>query len=323
MVARLLGGALLLLAVQGAAENEVMALQPQQTGSRIAIVGDQLVWWNRDRLEMWNLATRRLDARMSPTVHASALGIVAGEIIAVGGDPAMRFPWLTRFQRFHPDHVPAEHGYFFSGADRVVDAGAGEFWVSELPPGLVRYRLGERVERISSLEWRMNQALTFTAAAEPNAALFYESGAIVRLGREGATRFAVTHDIANPRHLAGGPRMNTAWVTARDSLCLVELENTRARVVWRKRFAGEAYHLARAGDLAALLTVEARAGAWHVVKIAAIDSRGTVLWSRDLRPPRLTEAWVAGSSQHVGVALGEKLLVWRAADGNVVVPVPP
>lgn len=151
VVARLLGGAFLLLAARGAAENEIMALQPQQTGARIAIAGDQLVWWNRDRLEMWDLAKRRQDARITPTVYASALGVVAGEIIAVGGDPAMQFPWLTRFLRFHPDHVPAEHGYFFLGADRVVDAGAGEFWVSELPLGLVRYRLGERVEK--SVAW--------------------------------------------------------------------------------------------------------------------------------------------------------------------------
>jgi hypothetical protein len=232
VVTRLLGGSFLVLAAQAAAENEIMALLPQQTGARIAIAGDQLVWSNRDRLEMWDLAKRRLNARMTPTVHASALGVVDGEIIAVGADPAMKFPWLTRFPGFHPDHVPAEHGYFFSGA-------------------------------------------------------------------------------------------GTAWLTTRDSLCLVELASVRARVVWRKRFAGGIYHLARAGDLAALLTIETRAGAWHVVRVTAVDSRGTVRWSRDLRPPRLTEAWVAGSSHHVGVALGEKLLVWRASDGVVVVPAPP
>jgi hypothetical protein len=299
--------------------TEIAVLLPQQCGAPVAIAGEQLVWKHGQRADLWNLTTGTRASRVRVDEPSVALGVAGRAIVLVAQDSENRSARLLRFEDFRVESILADPAYSFAGADRVVDAGRNEIWVSELPHGAARYRVGERVERLGTLSWPMSQWVTFSAAAESARAHYYESGSIVRIGPANAREeFAVSVEIANPWHLAGGPRPGTVWATSRDTLFLVELDRRKARVLSRMRPGGEIYHLSAAGDLAVLLTVTMEVGAWKSVTLVALAPSGEVRWRRVLQVPERQEGWVAASADYVAVVLGQTLYVYSARESAPV-----
>jgi hypothetical protein len=302
-----------------AAATIVDELQPQRRGAPLVLAGPQLAWHWDQRLHLWDLNARRHAARLPMSEPDVALGVAGETIIAAACDLSRSRARALLIESFRVRELSAL-SYYFAGADRVIAATPGEFWVTEPPRGLARYRVSDAVQRVGAIEWNQAQWLTATAAAERGCLLFYESGCIVRLlGSGELENFAVTRDSANPQHLAAGPRANTVWATTPEDLLLLSLHSQAAQIVARYRPAHPVYHLAAAGELAVLLTAAMRAGRWDLATLVAVDAVGRERWRRELPPPGEPEAWVAGSQSHVAICSGGLLAVFAARDGTAVI----
>jgi hypothetical protein len=298
-------------------------LQPQRRGAPVALIGQQLVWWHGQWLELWNLGTGQQAARLPAPESEIALGVVGNAIVAVARDAVGQTARLVRFENFTATSFSAAAAYYFAGADRIVGATPSEFWLSEPPRGLARYRIADPVERLAAVAWSTGQGLTFTAAAEEGSALFYERGCIVRLSSSGAREsFAVSSsDFANPLHLAAGPRAGTAWATSSDEIFLLDTSRPgEARQIARTRPGDALYHLTSAGANAIAITVAMQAGHLHRVQLLALGAINTILWRVTLPTPQTLNAWAVGTRDQVAVVIGNDLLVYSTHDGVRALP---
>jgi hypothetical protein len=313
-----------LLAAAVGSATRVNEMQPQQRGAPVALAGAQLAWRQDQHVQLWDLKTRRMVTCLPAPEPDLALGVMGDSILLAACDLPRSRARLVRIESFVATDIGVQP-YYFAGADRVFAAAPGEFWVTEPPRGLARYRLGQTVQRIDAIEWLQAQWLAVTAAAERGCLLFYEGGHIVRLHASGATEsFAVTRAAANPQHLATGPRPGTVWATTPAELLLLSLQSNQARIICRYRPGQPVYHMVSAGEFAALLTVTLQAGRWVQTTLIAVDDAGRARWRRELPVPRHEEAWVAGAIEHVAVCSAGRLAVFAARDGGpLTIQTPP
>jgi hypothetical protein len=306
-------------------QTETSPVTPQQAGAPIAIAGDHVAWHKGGELELWSLAGKAKLATIAVPEQAVALGVAGDAIVAVAGDAAAK---SARVLRIGPkakaaEVVPGEYTFQFAGADRVIAAGAGgrELWVVEAsPPAAVRYAVGAAAEKQAGVAFDRDQGKTAAASAD-GGLMFYESGSIVTVGAKDArTEFAVDSELASPWHLAAGPKPGTVWATGTKELRLVTLAGGKASITARAAVPGVAYHLAAADGHAYVLAVEASAGAWTKVTLAAFDAAGKPAWQVTVPTPATEVAWLAASPTHVAVLAGTDLRVYGASDGSPALP---
>lgn len=100
-----------------------------------------------------------------------------------------------------------------------------------------------------------------------------------------------------------------------DDLVLVEFRGGKATVAARAKRYDSLYALASIGAATAVVTVEAKAGAWRLVTLGMYGLDGHTRWSARIPMPKSVVGWVAGSASNVAVAFGDKLHAW-SADGK-------
>ena len=96
------------------------------------------------------------------------------------------------------------------------------------------------------------------------------------------------------------------------------LAGGHATVAERIKLSG-IYHLASAGNTAAVVTIDMNAGAYSKVTVTVVDANGGVRWTANAPVPKWTVGYLTASGSQVALVFGEVLSAWSAKDGTPVV----
>lgn len=295
--------------------NVVKQLNVQTQGTHLVLAGARLGWLHGGALELRDLATRHPVGSV-PVTSTAAITTLDGAVIAVVNDLAhkqARVIELAAGGARPSDHAIAG-GSTFAGAARL-HATADRLFVAS-KSSLEVYKRGPTVELAKFVAWKRDEARTFIGAGD--AVVYHDGNAYQRLAADGKTTSFASSDVS-PDLAAPGPTPDSLWTAATGELHLVKLADGAATITQRIKLPG-IYHLAAAGDAAAVVSVETRAGAWTKVTVSVIGRDGAVRWTAQVPPPKQPVGWIAGSASHVALAFGDELHAWSAKDGAPVTP---
>jgi len=290
--------------------TRVSELAPQRGAPRLVLTKDRAAWLAGDHLVLTMLATKQKTS--VPLADAHAIGVL-GDDIAVATNALGK----RAIVRFAPGDAK---GKSIEGVMAVPNTGYGSIFAGGKPNelyiggpriGINRCRIDDRVVPIQTVDWSADEDATFTAAGAGRVA-FAQGDSIVRLGPDSA-REAFKSPIAAPVHLAAGPG-DAMWATEREELVLLALDHGQAKVTKTVPLGGVAYHLASAGDFAAVIVATGTA-AKMTSELVVVCADGKIRWRAKLpaNEPRLV---VAANADRVAVQAGDELHVWRASDGT-------
>lgn len=287
--------------------NVVNQLVPQTAGPHLVLAGAALAWRHGEAIDVWNLTTGKRTSSV-PADGTVALGVSGGAPVAVLKNAAG-----TRLRELSTGtEIAAEYASSFTDAERVHAAGDTLFVAQR--GGLTIYKIKAKVEVAKSLPWKRDELKSFTGVRD--AVYFHDGTGFVRVDRDG-TSTTYASSASSPVLVAAGPRPDTLWTTTADELQLVTLAAGKAEIARRVKLAN-IYHLAAAGEAAAVVTVAMDAGAYRTVSVSVVAADGDVRWTKSVPPPTSTIGWIAGSATHVAVAFGDALHAWSAKDGSRV-----
>jgi len=291
----------------------VHQLVPQTQGTHLVLAGARLAWLHGGAIELRDLASHQRLGQV-PVAGTVALAAAAGSLVAVANDLAhrqVRVLELGATSSTVTDHAIA-NAAAFAGADRLYASADRLFAASKTALEIYKRTPGAELARY--LGWKRDEAKTFTGAGD--AVYFHDGTGFQRVTADGkATLFASSE--VSPTHLAPGPAPDTLWATTAQELHLVQLANGAATITERIKLPG-IYHLAAAGDAAAVVAIEMRAGAPSKVTVSLIGRDGSVRWTADVPPPKQAVGWIAGSTSHVALGFGDELHAWSVQDGAPV-----
>lgn len=281
----------------------VNQLQPQTSAPGLLLSGSTLVRLHANTLELWNLHTGKRTSSI-PTDGTVALGTRDGAPIAVVVDAkSSRLLELATGKE-----LTAEYASILAGAERVHATGDTLFVAQKRSLDL--HKLANTIEPVNLLRWNRDEVRSFTGMGD---GVYFFDGGFVRVARDGTTT-RYESPLSTPLHVAPGPRPGTLWTTSTGELQLVTLADGKATVTTRVELPG-VYHLAAAGDAAAVLTVEMTAGRWSKVTVTVVEADGRVRWAKTVTPPNSTFGWIAGSNDAVAISFGDELHAWSTKDG--------
>jgi len=286
----------------------VKQLEPQTSGPGLLLAGSTLVRPHAGAIELWDLTSGK---RTSSIAHdgTGALGTRDGAPIAVVRNA--KGPRLIELGT--GKEIPAEYASSFNGVERIHATGDTLFVGQR--SRLELYRIKDKVELAKVISWKRDELKSFTGMGD---GVYFFDGAFVRVGRDGTTT-RYDSSLSSPLHVAPGPRPDTLWTTTSDELQLVTLADGKATVTTRVTLPG-VYHLAAAGDAAAVLTIEMTAGRYSKLTVTVVEADGRVRWTKSVPPPTWTSGWIAGSKNAVAISFGDELHAWSAKDGRALLP---
>ena len=291
----------------------VKQLAPQTQGTHLVLAGARLAWLHGGAIELRDLASHKRLAQV-PVAGTVALAADGAALVAVTNDLAHRQVHVLELgaaSATATDHAIA-NAAAFAGADRLHASTDRLFAASKTALEIYKRTPGGELARY--VGWKRDEAKTFTGAGD--AVYFHDGSGFQRVTADGkATPFA-SSDVS-PTHLAPGPAPDTLWATTAEELHLVQLASGAATITERIKLPG-IYHLAAAGDAAAVVAIEMRAGAPSKVTVSLIGRDGRVRWTADVPPPKQAVGWIAGSASHVALGFGDELHAWSAKDGAPV-----
>lgn len=296
--------------------NVVKQLTPQTQGAHLVLAGTRLAWLHGGALELRDLATGK--PLGSVQVGAAAVAIAArdGAVVAVINDLAHKQAHVVELAATGAattDH-PVTDASTFAGAERLY-ATADRLFVATRT-ALEIYKRAPAVDLVNHVSWKRDEAKTFTGAGD--AVYFHDGNAYQRIAADG-TKASFASSDSSPVHVAPGPAPDLLWATTDDELRLVKLAGGAATITQRIKLAG-IYHLAAAGDAAAVVSIATKAGAYDKVTVSLVGRDGAVRWTAQVAPPKQTTGWIAGSASHVALAFGDELHAWAVKDGAPITP---
>jgi hypothetical protein len=297
----------------------VKQMIPQTQGTHLVLAGARLAWLHGgaiDLRDLRELATKKPLGSVAVGTATAAIAARDGALLAVVNDLAhkqARVIELAPASAAAHDQAIADVS-MFAGAERL-HATADRLFVAT-KTALELYKRAPAVDLVKHVAWRRDEVKTFTGAGD--AVYFHDGTAYQRIAADGTAASFASSD-ASPVHAAPGPTPDTLWTTSADELHLVKLADGRATITQRVKLPG-IYHLAAAGDAAAVVSIETKAGAYDKVTVSLIGRDGAVRWTATVPPPKQTTGWIAGSASHVALAFGDELHAWSARDGAAVTP---
>lgn len=165
--------------------------------------------------------------------------------------------------------VPAQ------GTGRIVDgAKLTELYMAKANE-LARQRVdADRIVPIQAIAWNADQLRTFAPMAGGRVG-FVEGGDLVVLGPDDHRAAFALHDgWSVPTHIAAGPSDDKVWITSGDQVALGALASGKMQLGAPVALGAAAYHLASAGDFAAVLAASGEAKL--VGEVVVVD--GKVRW---------------------------------------------
>ena len=293
----------------------VKQLVPQTQGTHLVLAGARLAWLHGGAIELRDLASHQRLGQV-PVAGTVALAADGGALIAVASDLAhrqVRVIELGAASSAVTEHAVASAAAF-AGAERLHATRDRLFAASKTALELYQRTPGAELAR--HVGWQRDEAKTFTGAGD--AVYFHDGAGYQRVTADGtAVRFASSDE--SPTQLAPGPSPDSLWATTGDELHLVQLANGAATTTARIKLPG-IYHLAAAGDAAAVVVIEMRAGVPSKVTVSLIGHDGGVRWTAEVPPPKQAVGWIAGSASHVALAFGDELHAWSTRAGAPVAP---
>ena len=296
--------------------NVVNRLVPQTQGTHLVLAGARLAWLHGGALELRDLASHKPLGSVPVGNAAVAVAARDGAVAAVVNDLAhkqARVIELPAASTAPADHAVSDAASFLD-AERLYATPDRLFVASKT--SLALYKRSPSADLTKFVAWKRDEAKTFTGAGD--AVYYHDGNAYQRLAADGKTASFASGD-GSPDHAAPGPAPDTLWTATADELHLVKLADGTATITQRIKIPG-IYHLAAAGDAAAVVAVETKAGAYSKVTVSVIGRDGAVRWTAQVPPPKQTVGWIAGSASHVALAFGDELRAWSARDGAPVTP---
>ncbi len=296
--------------------TRITEVTPQRQPTRLVVAGTRIASLGTDQLTITETHPWHVDTIKLP--GARSIGVLDGDIAVGTRDDKTGATALVRFAAGDTKGTRIEGNLAIPtrGTGRIAAAGKPtEVFVAE-EDYVARTKLdGGKPLPVQLVEWKRDELRTFTPAGNGRVA-YVEGDQLVVLGpADGKATFALG-DWNVPTHIAAGPRDDTMWITAGDQVGLATLAAGTAKVSAPTTLGATAYHLASAGDFAAVL---AASGAGKLVgEVVVVGADHKIRWRAKLPPVATLEAFIAASPEVVAVQSGDQLFAWNAKDGTPI-----